>query len=70
MLTECRVIIIMEATQMHLSHSPFRPGYILSTNAGIYNGTIKHNLLKSLSPAFKCSAVSFVDMFFLKKTLS
>jgi hypothetical protein len=41
----------------------------LATNAGIYSGMIKHNLVKSLSNAFSMSALSFVEMLQLRETL-
>jgi hypothetical protein len=56
----------MESMQVKLT----RPGYILATNSGIYNGMIKHNLVKSLSNAFQMTALSFVDMVMMRDTLS
>ena len=55
---------------MQVSSKLTRPGYILATSSGMYGGMIKHNLIKSLSPAFQMTAVNFVDMYSLKDTLT
>ena len=59
----------METAEM-ITAKQMRPGYILATNAGVYSGMIKHNLLKSLSPACQMSALSFTDIFPLRDTLN
>ena len=40
-----------------------RPGYILATNSGMYNGMLKHNLLKSVTNNLRMSSLNFVELF-------
>lgn len=47
-----------------------RPGYILATNSGMYNGMLKHNLLKSVTNNLRMSSLNFVEMHALADTLS
>jgi hypothetical protein len=59
----------MEASDKHMTAKLTRPGYILVTNQGIYNGMIKHNLVKSLSTACQMSSMSFTEMYPMRETL-